>query len=79
MNPSDPVGVRYELAALLYEQGTSDSVAEAKALMIRALALAPRFRAGHRLLLQIVEWQEGQERQDLQTNGLLQEQTESLQ
>lgn len=60
MNPTDPVGVRYELARMLHVQSTADAVAEARALMIDALALAPRFRAGHRLLLQIVAWQEAQ-------------------
>ncbi len=49
LDPADPVEVNYRLARLLRQ---SDPVA-AKRYILEALADAPRFRQGHRLLLQI--------------------------
>ncbi len=49
LDPSDPVEVNYRLARLLHEEDP----AAAKRHILEALADAPRFREGHRLLLQI--------------------------
>jgi tetratricopeptide (TPR) repeat protein len=49
LEPSDPVEVHYRLAHLLLPRDT----AAAKRHVLEALADAPRFRQGHRLLLQI--------------------------
>jgi tetratricopeptide (TPR) repeat protein len=49
LEPSDPVEVHYRLAGLLLPRDTT----AAKRHVLEALADAPRFRQGHRLLLQI--------------------------
>lgn len=49
LEPSDPVDVHYRLARLLRPR----DMAAAKRHVLEALADAPRFRDGHRLLLQI--------------------------
>jgi tetratricopeptide (TPR) repeat protein len=54
LDPADPVEVHYRLARLLQERDP----AAAKRHVLEALADAPRFREGHRLLLKIVEKQE---------------------
>jgi len=51
LEPSDPVEVHYRLARLLQPR---DAVA-AKRHILEALADAPRFRQGHRLLLELIE------------------------
>ncbi len=51
LDPADPVEVNYRLARLLRE----DDPVSAKRHVLEALADAPRFRQGHRLLLQIVD------------------------
>ncbi|UCD48662.1 MAG: tetratricopeptide repeat protein [Phycisphaerales bacterium] len=50
LKPSDPVEVHYRLARLLRPR----DAAAAKKHVLQALADAPRFRQGHRLLLQIL-------------------------
>lgn len=50
LDPADPVEVNYRLARLLRR----NDPAAAKRHILEALADAPRFREGHRLLLQIV-------------------------
>ncbi len=51
LDPADPVEVNYRLARLLRQRDPS----AAKRHILEALADAPRFRQGHRLLLQIVD------------------------
>ena len=51
MQPDDPAEVSYRLALLLYRRGDRD---EAKRHVLAALEEAPRCRAAHRLLLEIV-------------------------
>jgi len=51
LDPPDPVDVHYRLARLLHRQDP----AAAKRHILEALADAPRFRDGHRLLLTILE------------------------
>jgi tetratricopeptide (TPR) repeat protein len=50
LDPIDPAGVHYRLACLLHEAGQT---AEAKRHVLQALEDAPRYRAAHRLLLEI--------------------------
>jgi tetratricopeptide (TPR) repeat protein len=54
MQPDDPAAVSYRLALLLHRR----SDPEAKRHVLSALEEAPRFRAAHRLLLEIVRQQE---------------------
>lgn len=54
MQPADPADVHYRLARLLHQQGDG----AAKRHVLSALEEAPRFRAAHRLLLDIVRPQE---------------------
>jgi tetratricopeptide (TPR) repeat protein len=54
LDPSDPVDVNYRLARLLQQRDP----AAAKRHLLEALADAPRFRAGHKLLLQMPVQQE---------------------
>ncbi|MBT4868409.1 MAG: tetratricopeptide repeat protein [Planctomycetaceae bacterium] len=54
MQPDDPAAVSYRLALLLHRRGDP----EAKLFVLSALEEAPRFRAAHRLLLEIVRQQE---------------------
>jgi len=51
LDPSDPVEINYRLARLLQPRDP----AAAKRHLLEALADAPRFRAGHKLLLKILE------------------------
>jgi tetratricopeptide (TPR) repeat protein len=51
LDPADPVEVNYRLAKLLHQRDP----ATAKRHILEALADAPRFRQGHRLLLQIAD------------------------
>jgi len=51
LDPADPVEVNYRLGQLLLDK---DPI-EAKRYVLLALAEAPRFREGHRLLLKIIE------------------------
>lgn len=50
-HPEDPAELNYQLALLLREQGDSD---QARRHVLLALEAAPRFRAAHRLLLDLV-------------------------
>jgi tetratricopeptide (TPR) repeat protein len=50
LDPADPVEVNYRLARLLRK----DDPATARRHLLEALADAPRFRDGHRLLLEIL-------------------------
>jgi tetratricopeptide (TPR) repeat protein len=50
LDPADPVDVHYRLARLLRQRDP----AAAKKHILEALADAPRFREGHKLLLEIV-------------------------
>jgi hypothetical protein len=50
LDPADPVTVNYRLAKLLRDRDN----AAAKRHLLDALADAPRFREGHRLLLEIL-------------------------
>lgn len=50
-HPEDPAELNYQLALLLREQGDADS---ARRHVLLALESAPRFRAAHRLLLELV-------------------------
>lgn len=54
LDPADPVDIHYRLATLLQKQDP----AEAKRHVLEALADAPRFREGHRLLLSLPESEE---------------------
>jgi tetratricopeptide (TPR) repeat protein len=51
LDPADPVDIHYRLAKLLQKQDP----AAARRHVLEALADAPRFRAGHRLLLSLPE------------------------
>jgi tetratricopeptide (TPR) repeat protein len=51
LEPFDPAETHYRLARLLHQQGDRE---EAKRHVILALEEAPRFRAAHRLLLEVV-------------------------
>jgi tetratricopeptide (TPR) repeat protein len=51
LGPADPVDVHYRLARLLHEQNPQS----ARRHILEALADAPRFRDGHRLLLDLAE------------------------
>ncbi len=55
MDPMDPAGAHFRLAGLLREQGDLKS---ARRQVLMALEEAPRFRAAHRLLLEIVDRKE---------------------
>jgi tetratricopeptide (TPR) repeat protein len=50
LDPPDPAGAQFQLARLLHATGQR---AEAKQHLLRALEEAPRFREGHKLLLQL--------------------------
>ncbi len=54
LDPADPVDIHYRLARLLQKQDP----AAAKRHVLEALADAPRFREGHRLLLSLPESEE---------------------
>ena len=54
LDPSDPVEVNYRLARLLQQRDP----AAAKRHVLEALADAPRFREGHKLLLKMPAHQE---------------------
>ncbi len=56
MDPIDPAEMHFRLAGLLREQGDLKS---ARRQVLTALEEAPRFRAAHRLLLEIVDGVEG--------------------
>jgi tetratricopeptide (TPR) repeat protein len=56
MDPEDPAEVHYRLAQLLQKQEPET----AKKHVLWALEVAPRFRAAHRLLLQLVDEQPGE-------------------
>lgn len=56
LDPADPVDVNYRLAKLLQQRDP----AGAKRHLLEALADAPRFRQGHKLLLEIAPSQEKQ-------------------
>ena len=49
LDPPDPAGAHFQLARLLHETGAP----EAKRHLLQALEEAPRFREGHRLLLEM--------------------------
>jgi tetratricopeptide (TPR) repeat protein len=49
LDPPDPAGTHYQLARLLHQAGH----AGAKRHLLQALEEAPRFRAGHKLLLEL--------------------------
>ena len=51
LDPPDPAGAHYQLARLLYQTGDPS----AKRQLLQALEEAPRFRDGHRLLLEMHE------------------------
>jgi tetratricopeptide (TPR) repeat protein len=51
LDPPDPAGAHYQLARLLHEAGDP----AAKRHLLQALEEAPRFREGHRLLLEITK------------------------
>jgi hypothetical protein len=51
LDPPDPVGAHYQLARLLHETGDP----AAKRHLLQALEDAPRFREGHRLLLEMTK------------------------
>jgi tetratricopeptide (TPR) repeat protein len=53
LDPPDPVDVHFQLARLLYAQGTATGEAERQVL--QALEEAPRFRDAQRLLLEITD------------------------
>ena len=52
MSPVDPAELHYRLATVLYRQGDT---AQARRQVLKSLEEAPRFRAAHRLLLEIVD------------------------
>jgi tetratricopeptide (TPR) repeat protein len=52
LSPLDPAETHYRLARLLHAQGDRD---QAKRQVLMALEEAPRFRAAHRLLLEMIE------------------------
>jgi tetratricopeptide (TPR) repeat protein len=56
MDPVDPAQAHFRLASLLREQADLKS---ARRHVLMALEEAPRFRAAHRLLLEIVDGVEG--------------------
>ena len=56
MDPEDPAEVHFRLAQLLQKQ----KPAIARKHVLLALEAAPRFRAAHRLLLQLVNQQQGE-------------------
>lgn len=56
MDPIDPAQAHFRLAGLLREQGDLKS---ARRQVLMALEEAPRFRAAHRLLLEIIDGVEG--------------------
>ena len=51
LDPTDPVEVHYRLARLLRHEEPAD----ARRHILEALADAPRFREGHRLLLELLD------------------------
>ncbi len=51
LDPLDPAAVHYQLARLFFQEGET---AEAKRHVLQSLEEAPRFRAAHRLLLEMV-------------------------
>jgi tetratricopeptide (TPR) repeat protein len=54
MEPTDPAGLHYEMARLLHK---TKQLPEARRQVVRSLEEAPRFRAAHRLLLEIAKEQ----------------------
>jgi tetratricopeptide (TPR) repeat protein len=52
MGPADPAEAHFRLARLLYRQGDVNS---ARRQVLKALEEAPRYRAAHRLLLELVD------------------------
>jgi tetratricopeptide (TPR) repeat protein len=54
MEPTDPAGLHYEIARLYHR---TRQLPEARRQVIRSLEEAPRFRAAHRLLLEIAKEQ----------------------
>jgi tetratricopeptide (TPR) repeat protein len=59
LEPFDPAETHYRLARLLHAQGDRE---EAKRQVLLALEEAPRFRAAHRLLLEIVDQSQAEEK-----------------
>jgi tetratricopeptide (TPR) repeat protein len=57
MDPVDPAEAHFRLARLLFGEG---DLASARREVLKALEEAPRFRAAHRLLLEIVARAESQ-------------------
>jgi len=57
MDPVDPAEAHFRLARLLHEEGELES---ARRQVLKALEEAPRFRAAHRLLLEIVDHSKGE-------------------
>ncbi len=51
LDPPDPAGAHYQLARLLHETGDP----AARRHLLQALEEAPRFREGHRLLLEMTK------------------------
>ncbi|WP_158633556.1 tetratricopeptide repeat protein [Tautonia sociabilis] len=56
LDPTDPAEIHYRLASLLHDEGRLD---EARLEVLKALEEAPRFRAAHRLLLEVVDERDG--------------------